>query len=138
MRVPPSASVSAASDDRGVEELHLVDPDDVVAGRARDELGNAFDGDGPHARARVRDDVGRVVAFVDARLEDDDPLTRDLGPTQAADHLLALAGEHRSADHLEPAAALWWDPDHGGERLPAAYRLGLGFRYEMVKAVVCA
>ena len=58
-RMPLSASESAAPDDRVVEELHLVDADDVVPGRAGDELGDAVDRDGPHACPRVRDDVGR-------------------------------------------------------------------------------
>ena len=70
-------------DDRVVEELHLVDPDDLVPGRAGDELRHALDRDGPHSRARMRDDVGDVVAVVDPRLEDDDRLVRkpafDLG-----------------------------------------------------------
>ena len=100
-------------DDRAVEELHLVDADDVVAGGAGDELRHALDGDGAHARPGVRDDVGRVVPVVDARLEDDDPLPGDLGPAQAPDHLLALAREHRPADHLEPAAALGGNANHG-------------------------
>ena len=40
-------------DDCAVEELHLVDPDHVVAGGAGDELGDALHRDGPHPRARV-------------------------------------------------------------------------------------
>ena len=47
------------TDDRVVEELHLVDADHVVPGRAGDELRDAVDRDGPHPCARVRDDVGR-------------------------------------------------------------------------------
>jgi len=42
----------------------------------------------------------------------EDALTRDLRASQAADHLLALAAEHRAANDLEPAATLRWDPDH--------------------------
>ena len=36
----------------------------------------------------------------------------DLGATEPADHLLALAAEHRPAHDLEPAAALGRNPDH--------------------------
>ena len=112
-RTPLSASDSAASTIGCVEELHLVDPDDVVAVRACDELGNAVDGNCAHAGSGVGDDVRRVVAVVDPRLEDDDVLAGDLGPAQSADHLLALAREHRPADHLEPAAALGGNANHG-------------------------
>jgi len=61
----------------------------------------------------MRDDVRHVVAVVDPRLHDQRPLAGDLGAAQAADQLLALAAEHRAADDLEPAAALWRVPDHG-------------------------
>jgi hypothetical protein len=60
----------------------------------------------------VTDDVRRVVAVVELRLEEDDALAGDLGAAEAADHLLALAAEHRSADDLEPAAVRVV-PDHG-------------------------
>jgi len=40
-------------DDATVEELHLVDADHIVAGAAGNELGHAFDGNGPHPRARM-------------------------------------------------------------------------------------
>jgi hypothetical protein len=40
-------------DDGSIEELHLVDADHVVAGRAGYELRHAFDRDGPHPRSRV-------------------------------------------------------------------------------------
>jgi hypothetical protein len=59
----------------------------------------------------VADDVGGRVAVVDPRLDDDDALAGDLRAAQPADHLLALAAEHRPADHLEPAAA-GVVPDH--------------------------
>ena len=58
-------------DDRRLEELHLVDPDDVAAAGPRDELGAAVDRDGGHPHARVADDVGGVVAVVDPRLEEE-------------------------------------------------------------------
>jgi hypothetical protein len=64
----------------------------------------------------MADHVRDVVAIVDPWLEDHRPLAGDLGAAEPADHLLALAAEHRAADDLEPAAALRVDPDHGGDR----------------------
>jgi hypothetical protein len=98
--------------DRELEELHLVDTDDVESLGAGDQLGDRRYGDGPHTGTGVADDVARVVAIVDSRLEDDDPLSCDLRSPQPSDHFLALPAEHRPADDLEPAATLWWDPDH--------------------------
>src|SRR5947199_13898 len=64
--------------DLGGEELHLVDPDHVVAvGEPRNVLGPR-DGDGAHLRAGVADDVADVVAVVDARLHDQRALAGDL------------------------------------------------------------
>ena len=99
-------------DDRGLEELGLVDADDVEPLRPGDELGDRRHRYAAHPDARVADDVGGVVPVVDPRLEDDDALTGDLGAAEATDHLLALATEHRPADDLDPAALPWWDPDH--------------------------
>jgi hypothetical protein len=96
-----------------VEELHLVDPDDLAAPRAGDELRAPVDGNGRHADSRVADHVRSVVAVVDPRLEEQDALAGDLRAAQPADHLLGLAAEHRAADDLEPAAALGGHPDHG-------------------------
>ena len=101
----------------GVEELHLVDADRVVAVGETGNVRGPRDGDGAHLRARVADDVADVVAVVDLRLHDQRALAGDLGAAQPADELLALAAEHRAADDLEPAAALWEQPDHGGETL---------------------
>ena len=101
-------------DDRRLEELHLVDPDHVAAARPGDELRAAVDRDGRHPHACVTDDVRRVVAVVDPGLEEEHPLPGDLRAAQPADHLLALAAEHRPAHDLEPAASLRGDPDHGG------------------------
>ena len=81
----------------------------------RRDLCDGGDGDGAHSRARVAYDVGGVVAVVDLWLEDDDPLPGDLRAAQTADHLLALAAEHRAADDLEPATSLRGDPDHRGD-----------------------
>jgi hypothetical protein len=104
--------VERALDDPLAEELRLVDPDDVEARGAFPKLRRAGDRDGSHPCARMADDVGLVVAVVDSRLEDDDPLPGDLGAPQPSDHLLALPAEHRTADDLEPAASLRGDPDH--------------------------
>ena len=104
------------------EELHLVDPDHVVGlGEARDVL-RPRHRDGAHLRACVADDVADVVAVVDARLHDQRALAGDLGAAQPADQLLALAAEHRAADDLEPAAALWEQPDHGRDPSRAVRR----------------
>ena len=102
-------------DDGRVEELHFVDPHDVESVRMPDDLGDRRHGYGAHSCTGVADDVGRVVAVVDPRLEDDDALPCDLRASQTADHLLALAAEHRAADDLEPATSLRGDPDHGGD-----------------------
>ena len=101
-------------DDRRLEELHLVDPHDLAAARACNELRTAVDRYGGHAHARVADDIGRVVAVVDPGLEQEHALPGDLRAAQPADHLLALAAEHRAAHDLEPAASLRGDSDHGG------------------------
>src|SRR5664279_760035 len=98
--------------DRGIEELHLVDPNGVVAlGEARNLLWPR-DGDRSHLCARVTDDVADVVAVVDLRLHDQGALAGDLGATEPANELFALAAEHRAADDLEPTAVLWEQPDH--------------------------
>jgi len=101
------------ADDGGLEELHLVDPDDLRGAGAGHELGTAVDRDGRHPDTRMADDVSRVVAVVDPRLEEDHALARDLGAAKPADHLLALAGEHRPADDFEPASSLRRHADHG-------------------------
>ena len=108
-------------DDRMLEELDLVDPDDVESRRACGHVLRRRDRDGTHSCARMAHDVRRVVPVVDVRLQDHDALARDLGAAQPADHLLALSTEHRTADDLEPATALRGDADHGGDR-----RVGVG------------
>ena len=112
------------ADDLFVEELGLVDADHLEAARPLGELGHARHRHGPHPDAGVADDVGGVVAVVDPRLEDHRPLAGDLGAPEPADHLLALAAEHRAADDLEPAAALRVDPDHGRDRSRLSGRRG--------------
>ena len=102
-------------DDRRLEELHLVDPDDLEPLCTLEDVVHGRHRNSAHARAGMAHDVGRVVAVVDPRLEDDDALAGDLGAAQPADHLLALPAEHRTADHLEPAASLRGDADHGGD-----------------------
>ncbi len=95
------------------EELHLVDADHVVAlPQPRDVLGPR-DRDGAHLRPCVADDVADVVAVVDLRLHDQRPLAGDLGAAEPPNELFALAGEHRAADHLEPAAVLGEQANHG-------------------------
>src|SRR5581483_5394897 len=103
------------ADDLEVEELHLVDPDGVVAVREADDLLRARDRDSAHLRARVADDVADVVAVVDARLRDERALAGDLRAAEPPDELVALAAEHRAADDLEPASALGKQPDHAGD-----------------------
>jgi hypothetical protein len=99
-------------DDRLLEELDLVDSHCLASARAGDELGRAVDRDRRHPNPRVADDVVCVVAVVDLRLEQEHPLTGDLRAPKSTDHLLALAAEHRAADHLEPASTLRGDSDH--------------------------
>ena len=133
-RTPRSARSSARRDDSLTEELGLVDPHDVEALRLRRDLRDRGDRDGLHPRARMADDVRRVVAIVDPRLEDDDALSGDLGPAQPPDHLLALAAEHRPADDLEPATSLRRDPDHGGDPREAVGGHS-GWREEALRAL---
>ena len=45
-RAPPSGERERGADDLVLEELHLVDPDHLVAARVLDELGDAADRDG--------------------------------------------------------------------------------------------
>ena len=69
---------------------------------SRISLGSA-DELGLDAHVAVRHDVLLAVAPVDDRLEDLDPLARDLRAPQPADQLLALAAEHAAGDHFDPA-----------------------------------
>src|SRR5262249_44298657 len=100
-------------DDAVVEELHLVDPDGVVAhGEALHVLARRRR-HSAHSGARMGDDVAHVVAVVDRRLDDEGALAGDLRAPEAADELLALPAEHGTADHLEPAPPRRPLPDHG-------------------------
>src|SRR5262249_21744998 len=113
-------------------ELDLVHTDDVVAVDETRNVGGVVDGDRPHACAGVADDVPDVVAIVDAGLHDQHALPGDLRAPQATDQLLALAAEHRTADDLEPAAAIREEPDHRSDpngpvrRTPSAARTRIG------------
>ncbi len=71
-------------DDRLLEELHLVDPDDLEALGALQDVVRARDRDRAHPRSGMADDVGRVVPVVDVRLEDHDALASDLRPSADA------------------------------------------------------
>jgi hypothetical protein len=108
-----SGKVERRGHDSRIEELHLVDPDDVVSRCERDELRDRRDGYRGHAHSSVADDICGVIPVVDPGLEDDDVLPRDLRAPEPPDHFLALAAEHGAADDLEPAAALRGNPDHG-------------------------
>ena len=122
---PPRSTSSDDLDDAVVEELHLVDPDRLVARRERrisaDSTVTA------RIRADVPDDVADVVAVVD-RASRSALEAGDLGAPQAADQLLALAAEHRPADDLEPAAAFGDVPDHGPDPAPRRTRPGVRCR----------
>ena len=120
--------VERVRDDGVPEELHLVDPDHVESLRALGHVVCGCDGHGPHARARVAHDVGRVIAVVDPRLQDDDALSGDLGAAEPADHLLALPAEHRTADDLEPTTSLRRNADHGGD--PSEPSAGIDRRWQ--------
>ena len=104
--------------DLGAEELRLVDTDDVERLGQLGHVAGVTDGHAAHPQARVGDDVGGVEPVVDRRLEHRDRLAGDLGPPEAPHQLLALAGEHRAADDLEPAACHRVHAHHG--RKPTA------------------
>src|SRR5262249_43944862 len=118
--------------DLGREELDLVDADDVVALDEARDLGGVVDGDGAHAGAGMADHVGDVGPVVEPRLDDQRPLSGDLRAAQAADQLLALTAEHRTADDLEPAATVREEPDHATDpngpvrRTPSSVRTRVG------------
>jgi hypothetical protein len=118
----PVGQLERGLDDGRLEELHLVDADNLGVACADQKLRHGRDGDGMHPDARVAHDVAHVVAVVDRRLEDRHALTRDLGPAEPTDHLLALAAEHGAADDLEPAASLRGDPDHGRDPMEGTGR----------------
>ncbi len=104
--------INTHTHDLVVKELDLVDADDVVpAGKTIDITGGAHP-NGAHTNPRVAHHMRDVVPIVDTRLYDQHPLTRDFGPPQTSDELLALAAEHRTADHLDPAAVCRCVPDH--------------------------
>src|SRR5262249_60594729 len=95
-------------------------------------VGGAVAVDGRHPGTCVADDVADVVAVVDAGLHDQYALPGDFRAPQATDQLLALAAEHRTADDLEPAAAIREEPDHRSDpngpvrRTPSAARIRTG------------
>ncbi len=104
--------IDADAHDLLVKELDLVDADDVVpAGKTIDITGGAHP-NGAHPDPRVTDHMRDVVPIVDTRLNDQHPLSRDLGPPQTSDELLALTAKHRAADHFDPAATCRCVPDH--------------------------
>ena len=63
-------------DDRGLEELRLVDADDVVGLGPAQRLLRAVDGDRAHLRAGVADDVRDVEAVVDRGASRSGPAAR--------------------------------------------------------------
>ena len=54
-----------------------------------------------------------VEAVVDERLDDQRLLPGDLRAPQPPDELLALPGEHRPANDLEPSTSLRLETNHG-------------------------
>ena len=101
-------------DDGRVDELHLVDADDAGCGRGRvlGDLPRIADRMAAQAAAGVADDVARAVAVIDRRLEQRRSEAGHLGTPDAAQQLLALAREHRSADDLEGASSEGCEWDH--------------------------
>src|SRR6202012_2034480 len=105
--------VEGKGDDFRGEELDFVDTDDfdVVELRVEDgaELFDGGDGHGFVGLRGVRGDGGAMVAEVDVGLVAGDALASDAGALEAADELLALAGEHGAGDDFEDA----WGGVHG-------------------------
>ena len=89
--------------DAVVEELRFVDAHHVDIGGHQQDVLRRFDRRGADGVGVVRHDLLLGVAHVDAGFEDLDPLVGELGPFEAADQLLGLAREHRSADYFDPA-----------------------------------
>src|SRR6476469_1589866 len=126
-RAPPSARASAASTTARSKNCTSSIP------TTSDERARATSS--AHPSTGMADDIGRVVAVVDARLEEDHALTRDLRAPEAPDHLLALAGEHRAADDLEPSSSVRRHPDHGGDARRAGGRAENALRAAKVRRV---
>ena len=90
-------------DDRGPEELRLVDRDHVGPVRDRRlDLVGARRGQRREVGARVRGEAIGAVPRVERVAEHDDPAARDRRAPDAPQQLLGLAREHRPADHLDP------------------------------------
>ena len=103
-------------DDAVVEELHLVDPDCVVAVREPKHLGRRGCGDGAHLRAGMRDDVPDVVAVVD------DGASRSGRAARRSRHAAAAGSAPRSCPRTSartrPRASLRDGVGSGSRRRP--------------------
>lgn len=89
-----------------VKKLRLIDAYDVdLLGEAQ-ELSGVVDRCGKNKIGVVGNDLDLIVAVIDARFENFDPLVGNFCPFQPADELFCFSGKHRPADDLDPSAAL--------------------------------
>lgn len=121
-----------------VEELGFVDADDLdsqaEAGPQRCRVSHAFGFQLPQVAG---DQPVRAVPRIGERLEHLDPLARDRRAPQAANQLLALAGEHAAGDHFDPSGgaieSVQFHPFRPQSQRPAA-----GGRARRVRMLSCA
>ena len=96
---------AAHVDDAFVEELRLVDAHHVDVGGHQQDVLRRLDGGGADGVRVVRHDLLLGIAHVDPGFENLDPLVGEFGSFQAADQLLGLTREHRTAYDFDPALA---------------------------------
>ena len=100
------AGIGQARDDLGqplVEELPLLDRHDVGVADERLDLARVTDRHGDVLRPGAGDDGALRGPRVEPRLDQYHAAPRDRKAAQEAQHLVGLAAEHASADHVHPA-----------------------------------
>ena len=89
-----------------VEKLRLVDADHFEVVGIEENLRCRLHRCGMNHIFIMRYNVFGVKAGIDGRFEDLDGLFGDQSPAQTAEQFFGLTGEHRPADHFDPARPL--------------------------------
>ena len=88
-----------------VEKLSLINSNHIAVARQQQDALGRIHRSGRDGIALMRHHIVIAVADVNAWLENLNLLMGKLGTTHAADQLLGLTREHRTANHLYPATA---------------------------------